>query len=65
MATRNPKAGTARPSVSTAGPSNTFDGLHTAPTENLTDIDLLAIPPNGKRPIEVTPTSHLFGDFSD
>jgi hypothetical protein len=50
---------------STGGPSNRYDGLHTAPVENYKDINIAAIPPNGERPIETNPTKHLFGNFSD
>lgn len=65
MAKRHPNAGTAKPSVDTGGPSNKHEGLFTGTAESRTDINLAAIPPNKPRPIETTPTSHLFGNFSD
>lgn len=67
MADRNPKEGVqSRPNPEPQHSVwNVHDGLHTAPVENHTDVDLMAIPPNKPRPIEVTPTSHLFGNFSD
>ena len=67
MAERNPKPGVQNPPKPEPNHSvwNVHDGLHTAPVENITNIDLKAIPPNKPRPIEVTKTSHLFGSFSD
>jgi hypothetical protein len=66
MADRNPASHeqNAWPVDTLPAESNKRDGLKTD-TEAHQNIDLMAIPPNKPRPIEVTPTRHLFGNFSD
>lgn len=46
-------------------PDNKYPGLMTGSVELRKDIDLNAIPPNGKRPSSPPFTQHLFGTFSD
>ena len=44
---------------------NTKDGLFLGSVENWTPKDPKSIGPNGKRPLEVGNTKHLFGSWSD
>lgn len=55
----------AKPGTSGSYPDNKYPGLHTGTVELHSDVNMKAIPPNGKRPVEVTATKHLFSNFSD